>query len=87
MMSAEEQDSMNSLGIRFPTAAATAITNAEECSDLTIDGRFDRLLALNRTVDAILAARIDRSRVIEERDRRKDEELAKLVSVQKRGHV
>jgi hypothetical protein len=78
---------MNSLGIRFPAAAATAVANAEECRDLSIDGRLDRLLALNRTVDAILATRIDRSRVIEERDRRKDEELATLVSVQKRGHV
>ena len=86
-MSVRNYQGMDPLGIRFPTAAATAIANADECRDLTIDGRLDRLLALNRTVDAILAMRIDRSRVIEERDRRKDEELAALVSAQKRGHV
>ncbi len=78
---------MDSLGIRFPAALEAAVANAEDCRGLTIDGRLDRLLALNRTVDAILATRMDRSRVIEERDRRKDEELAALVAVQMRGHV
>ncbi len=78
---------MKRLGIRFPGAAETACANAEEYSGLTMDERLDRLLALKRAVEAIVAARPDRERLAAEQERRKDEELGALVAVQVRGHV
>ena len=74
-------------GIRFPTAAESALQNADEYRGLTVSQRLDCLLALIRTVEGVCASDAVRARQLAERDRQKDAELRALTRAQEEGHA
>jgi hypothetical protein len=78
---------MKPLGIAFPTMAEAASQNADEVRGLSVSERYDALLALIRTVEAISSDSPIRARQLAEHDRQKDEELQILVQAQIKGHV